>query len=258
MHSAPPVGFVAPPVSLRRGVSDTDHGVRGKLHFDLDRDIVPDGLCVPAEITQDRRRWQREAVALDPHREVKHPISSHRARRDACIGDDVQVWITGLSWLQDRGCEAPIRVHGCVHIDGGPDRRQTSTKGGTIRLGADRQRVGLPIGRAHEQAAARDALHRADEGDTPGFKGDRYGRRGWGLRSGGGHLRGRACRGGGACRRLSRTGASARTRGEQHQQTQNAGTQQQTLQTTKWTCVHSFLPSCISHELVGSNAHGSP
>jgi len=94
LNCAPPWCFVTAPVSLRIGVADTDDRVRGKLDFDLDRDIVPDGLCVPAEIIQDRRRRKREGVALVTNREVKNAISSNGACRDACIGDDVAVRVT--------------------------------------------------------------------------------------------------------------------------------------------------------------------
>ena len=109
MHCAPPCCFVAPPVQLR--VADTDDGLSRKLYFDLDRDIVPDGLRVPAEITQVRRRRNSEGVALDAGREVNHAINSNGARRDACIRDDVQVRVTLSSWLQDRCPQAPIRVN---------------------------------------------------------------------------------------------------------------------------------------------------
>src|SRR5229473_594184 len=111
MHRAPPCCFVAPPVQQLR-VADTDDGLSGKLYFDLDRDIVPDGLRVPTEITQVRRRRNSEGVALDACREVNHAISSNGARRDACIRDDVQVRVTCLSWLQDRCRQTAIGVYG--------------------------------------------------------------------------------------------------------------------------------------------------
>src|SRR6266851_9552055 len=73
--SRPSLLFRCSPVQLR--VADTDDGLSGKLYFDLDRDIVSDGLRVPTEITQVRRRRNSEGVALDAGREVNHAISSN-------------------------------------------------------------------------------------------------------------------------------------------------------------------------------------
>src|SRR5713226_280214 len=169
---------------LRVGVSDTDDCGRGNLYFDLNRNIVADGLCVAAEITEDCRRRNGEDVALGTDSEVKNAISSNGTCRDACIGDDIEVRVTCYSRFQ-YGCrEAPIGVSSRVHIDGGPYRRETSTVGREISLGGDGQRVRMSIGRAHHKAAARDALHRADEGDAACLKDDRGGSNGWRLSSG--------------------------------------------------------------------------
>src|SRR5712691_742996 len=121
--------FVALLFSLCVGVSDTDDCGCGNLYFDLDGNIVADGLCVAAEITEDCRRRNREDVALGTNSEVKNAISSDGTRGDACIGDDVEVRITCHGGFQ-YGCrEAPIGLAGRVHIDGGPYRRETSTVG---------------------------------------------------------------------------------------------------------------------------------
>src|SRR5215472_15608598 len=110
-------------------LANTDDCFSRILHFDLDHYIVPDGLCVRAESTHVRCRRDSEGVALDPDREVNNTIRSNRARCDACVRYDVQIRVTWPGRLQDRCREAPIRVSGAVHIDGGPNGRETSTKG---------------------------------------------------------------------------------------------------------------------------------
>src|SRR5712692_4624788 len=110
-------------------LANTDDCISRILHFDLDRYIVPDGLCVRAESTHVRRRRNSEGVALDPGRKVNNAIRANGARRDARVRYDVQVRVTCPGRLQDRCRETPIRVSSGVHIDGGPDGRETSTKG---------------------------------------------------------------------------------------------------------------------------------
>ena len=66
-------------------LSDTDDCVSRIRYFDYDHYIIPNGLCVPTEITQIRRRRNSEGVALDTSSEVKNMISADRACRDTCI-----------------------------------------------------------------------------------------------------------------------------------------------------------------------------
>src|SRR2546421_3639954 len=75
-------------------LANTDDCLSRIPHFDLDRCIVPDGLCVTAERTHVRRRRNCEGVALDPDREVNNAVRADGAGCDACVRYDVQVWIT--------------------------------------------------------------------------------------------------------------------------------------------------------------------
>ena len=99
MCCASPFCFVAIPLWLRASVSNADDCHSWILHFDLDRGIVANCLCVPAEICQDRRRRNSEGVALGTGREVNNAISSDGARRNTAIRDDIQVRVTWPSWL---------------------------------------------------------------------------------------------------------------------------------------------------------------
>ena len=79
------------------GVANTDDGACGAvvLDVDLDRDIVADSLGIAAEVGQIRCWANCEGVALEASNKVNNAISSHGTRRDASVGDDVHVWVTG-------------------------------------------------------------------------------------------------------------------------------------------------------------------
>src|SRR5260370_13653354 len=112
MHCAPPFFSLLPLFSYALAVSDTDDCVSGILYFDLDQYIDPNGLCVPAEITQVRRRRNSVGVALDTCCEVKNAISSNGACRCACIRYYIKVRVACHSRLQYCCGQAPIRVNG--------------------------------------------------------------------------------------------------------------------------------------------------
>ena len=111
------------------GVANTDDGGCGAvvLDFDGDGDIVTDGLSVAAEVGQVCCRANREGVALETSRHVNNAISSHGARRDAGVRNDVDIWVTSSGGHQDGGRVAPIGVGGREHIDGGSGGGQTAT-----------------------------------------------------------------------------------------------------------------------------------
>src|SRR5579884_3512914 len=110
------------------GVANTDDCGCGAvvLDFDLDAGIDANGLGVATEIGQICGRANREGVALDTVYHVDNAIRSHGTRRDAGVGDDVHVWVTGPGRLQDGGRVAAIRVCSRVHIDGGTDGGETT------------------------------------------------------------------------------------------------------------------------------------
>src|SRR6266702_7706139 len=112
--------------------TDTFYRVSRIHYFDLDQYIDPDGLRIPAEISQVRCGRNSVGVGLGTSREVDHAISSNGARRGACVGDHIQIRVTCHSRLQDRCSKAPIRVNYCIHIDGTSYSRKTSIIGRAI------------------------------------------------------------------------------------------------------------------------------